>query len=62
MMGLSWGNGFVTDRNVIQSRGLSDANGFFQRLVIRPYAKRVRLAHAFLCVGVCVCVGGGSRM
>lgn len=41
MMGLSWGNGFVTDRNVIQSRGLSDANGFFQRLVTRPYAKKV---------------------
>jgi aryl-phospho-beta-D-glucosidase BglC (GH1 family) len=41
MMGLSWGNGFVTDQSIIQSRGLSDANGFFQRLVTRPYAKQV---------------------
>jgi hypothetical protein len=42
MMGLSWGNGFVTDRNVIQSRGLSDANEFFQRLVTKPYVRKVR--------------------
>jgi aryl-phospho-beta-D-glucosidase BglC (GH1 family) len=43
MYGLNWGNGFITDRGVISSRGLSDANPFFQQLVRKPYLKSVVL-------------------
>jgi hypothetical protein len=43
ILGLSWGNGFVTDLNVIGSRGLSDPNPFFQRLLTRPYLSQVCL-------------------
>jgi len=39
--GLNWGNGFITDRDLIASRGLSDANPFFQELVKKPYADKV---------------------
>jgi len=42
--GLNWGNGFVTDKAVIQSRGLSDANPFFRELVTKPYVDKVRFA------------------
>jgi hypothetical protein len=58
MMGLSWGNGFVTDRSIIQSRGLSDANGFFQRLVTKPYVHKVRVLlqlPAVVLLLLCVC-------
>eukprot|EP00879_Flechtneria_rotunda_P005895 GHRR01006201.1.p1 GENE.GHRR01006201.1~~GHRR01006201.1.p1 ORF type:complete len:485 (+),score=144.84 GHRR01006201.1:175-1629(+) len=41
MLGLNWGNGFVTDYNVIRSRGLSDPNPFFSTLVRKPYASKV---------------------
>jgi hypothetical protein len=37
--GLNWGNGFVTDLNVIQSRGLSNPNEFFKYLVNKQYSK-----------------------
>jgi hypothetical protein len=37
--GLNWGNGFVTDPNVIQSRGLSNPTAFFKYLVRKPYVK-----------------------
>jgi len=37
--GLNWGNGFVTDLDVIQSRGLSNPNAFFKYLVKKPYVK-----------------------
>jgi hypothetical protein len=59
ILGLSWGNGFVTDINVINSRGLSDPNPFFQRLLSRPYVDKV-CACVFVCLCVCVCVGGGG--
>jgi hypothetical protein len=42
MFGLNWGNGFITDRDIIDSRGLSNPNKFFQRLVMKPYVKKVR--------------------
>jgi hypothetical protein len=41
MFGLNWGNGFITDEDIISSRGLSNPNKFFQRLVKKPYAKKV---------------------
>ena len=41
MFGLNWGNGFVTDKQVISSRGLSDANSFFTSLVQKPYYGQV---------------------
>jgi aryl-phospho-beta-D-glucosidase BglC (GH1 family) len=37
--GLNWGNGFVTDPQVIQSRGLSNPTEFFKYLVNKPYVK-----------------------
>lgn len=37
--GLNWGNGFVTDPEVIQSRGLSNPTAFFKYLVKKPYVK-----------------------
>lgn len=37
------GNGFVTDYNIIKSRGLSDANPFFKELLKKPYNGSVRL-------------------
>jgi aryl-phospho-beta-D-glucosidase BglC (GH1 family) len=39
MFGLNWGNGFITDKRAIESRGLSDANPFFRALVAKPYVK-----------------------
>jgi hypothetical protein len=33
----SWGNGFITDRQIISENGLSDANPFFQQLGGKPY-------------------------
>lgn len=39
--GLNWGNGFITDYNIIQMYGLSDPNYFFQQLLQKPYANRV---------------------
>jgi hypothetical protein len=41
MFGLNWGNGFITDRDIISSRGLSNPNAFFQRLLKKPYVKKV---------------------
>eukprot|EP00775_Hariotina_reticulata_P012217 gene12217-12355_t len=35
--GLNWGNGFITDYNIIKRYGLSDANDFFQLLVGKAY-------------------------
>eukprot|EP00775_Hariotina_reticulata_P003248 gene3248-3524_t len=39
--GLNWGNGFVTDKKVIDEIFLSDANPFFQALMSKPYLDRV---------------------
>lgn len=41
MFGLNWGNGFITDQNVISSRGLSDPNAFFLDLLNKPYVNKV---------------------
>ncbi|GBF93230.1 glycoside hydrolase [Raphidocelis subcapitata] len=38
--GLNWGNGFITDSQIIQSRGLSDPNPFFKTLLTKPYVDR----------------------
>jgi hypothetical protein len=38
-----WGNGFVTDYNLINQYGLSDPNPFFQTLLTKPYRNKVRL-------------------
>jgi hypothetical protein len=46
MIGLNWGNGFVTDRELINSRGLSNPIGFFEQAVTRPWVKKVRAAAA----------------
>jgi hypothetical protein len=45
MFGLNWGNGFVTDRELIDGRRLSDANPFFQELVRKPYVDKVSLLY-----------------
>ncbi|WIA19208.1 hypothetical protein OEZ86_005581 [Tetradesmus obliquus] len=48
MFGLNWGNGFITDYNIINSRGLSDPNPFFATLVRKPYAdKSVITPHVY---------------
>jgi hypothetical protein len=41
MWGLSWGNGFITDMEIINGAGISDANPFFQQLAGKPYVDRV---------------------
>jgi hypothetical protein len=41
MFGLNWGNGFITDYNIINGRGLSDPNPFFSQLVRKPYVGQV---------------------
>jgi hypothetical protein len=41
MWGLSWGNGFITDTDIINGAGISDANPFFQQLATKPYVDRV---------------------
>lgn len=41
MFGLNWGNGFITDVDIINSRGLSNPNKFFQSLLKKPYARKV---------------------
>jgi hypothetical protein len=43
-LGTSWGDGLVTDKALIQQRGLSDANPFFQALATKPYRNQVVLA------------------
>jgi hypothetical protein len=41
LQGLNWGNGFVTDKAIIDGWGITDANPFFQALMERPYLERV---------------------
>jgi hypothetical protein len=43
MIGLNWGNGFVTDKDLINSRGLSNPISFFEQAVTRPWAKKVSI-------------------
>jgi hypothetical protein len=42
MFGLNWGNGFITNQDIITSRGLSDPKDFFQDLLRKPYVGNVR--------------------
>ena len=39
--GINWGDGFVTDKNLISQYGLSDANQFFGPLLSKPYLNNV---------------------
>jgi hypothetical protein len=41
MFGLNWGNGFITNQDIIGSRGLSDPNDFFQDMLRKPYVSSV---------------------
>ena len=38
---LNWGNGIIIDETVIQQKGLSDPNPFFQTLLSKPYRRQV---------------------
>lgn len=38
--GLNWGNGFITDKQIIKDYSISDANPFFQTLLVKPYLNR----------------------
>ncbi len=38
---LNWGNGIITDETIIQQKGLSDPNPFFQTLLSKPYRRQV---------------------
>lgn len=42
--GLNWGNGFVTDPDIISKYGISDPSSFFQQLLSRPYLQRTALS------------------
>lgn len=41
MFGLNWGNGFISNQDIINSRGLSDPNDFFQDVLRKPYVNSV---------------------
>lgn len=56
MFGLNWGNGFITDQNIITSRGMSDPNDFFQDLLTKPYLDEVRRVVCARCSCVLACV------
>lgn len=54
--GLNWGNGFITDLDIIRNRGLSDANPFFRELLKKPYVNKVRMGDCTrLHGGACAC-------
>lgn len=38
---MNWGDGFVTDPNIIRENGISDPRPFFDKLVKKPYVHRV---------------------
>jgi hypothetical protein len=60
--GLNWGNGFVTDPQVIQSRGLSNPTAFFRDFVKKPYVKNgVSAAAAVAGCGCCCCCCFNTR-
>lgn len=39
--GLNWGDGFVTDAQLVSRYGISDPNPFFQTLLTKPYLNQV---------------------
>ena len=41
---MCWGDGFVTDPNIISANGLSDPNSFFQTLLTKDYLNNVVIA------------------
>lgn len=62
----AWGDGFVTNGDIINANGLSDPRPFFQRLLAKPYVGRVRslsfglksavcCQSAALCMPACIC-------
>ena len=42
--GSNWGDGFVTDKKLLEERKLSDPNAFFTALVSKPYKGQVVLS------------------
>ena len=38
---MCWGDGFITDRQTIDSTGTSDPNPFFLQLITKPYVYNV---------------------
>ena len=41
---MCWGDGFITDRQKIDSTGTSDPNPFFLQLITKPYVYNVVIA------------------
>ncbi|CAL8461992.1 g1523 [Coccomyxa elongata] len=41
---MNWGDGFITDPNLISQRGMSDPNPFFTALLSKPYLNNVVIA------------------
>jgi hypothetical protein len=47
-LGVSWGDGFATDKALVQKLQLADAGPFLQQLLQKPYGERTVLApHAY---------------
>lgn len=42
--GVNWGDGFITDKQLVKEKELSDPNAFFAALVAKPYKNRVVLS------------------
>jgi aryl-phospho-beta-D-glucosidase BglC (GH1 family) len=38
---LNWGDGYVTDREIIKKHDIDDPNNFFQQLVTKPYKTKI---------------------
>ena len=41
---MNWGDGFITDQNLISQRGMSNPNPFFISLLSKPYLNNVVIA------------------
>ena len=39
--GVNWGNGFITDANLVNSYSISSPTSFFQELLTKPYLSQV---------------------
>jgi aryl-phospho-beta-D-glucosidase BglC (GH1 family) len=47
-LGVSWGDGFATDKALVQKLQMADASPFLQQLLQKPYGERTILApHAY---------------